>query len=187
MVESALADASRPGLEASDGGTVTILFSDIESSTELATSLGDIAWYEVLDTHNRTFRSQLTRFGGCEVKSHGDGFMLTFPSGRRAVRFAIATQRSLEAVDRVRVRMGLHTGEAIVDDTGDLFGQHVILASRIANLAAGGEILVSSLVKEIVSTRGDIVFASGRNVVLKGIEGTCTVHPLDWHASTPPL
>jgi class 3 adenylate cyclase len=146
-----------------------------------------------LDLHNRVFRAQLTRFGGCEVKSQGDGFMLTFPSARRAVRFAIATQRSFEGADhgdalrRVRVRMGLHTGEAIVDETGDLFGQHVIIASRIANLAAGGEILVSSLVKEIVSPRGDVVFDAGRSVVLKGIEGACMVHPLDWRASSPPV
>ena len=87
----------------------------------------------------------------------------------------------------MRVRMGLHIGEAIVDDTGDLFGRHVIIAARIANLAEGGEILVSSLVKEIVAARGDIVFGPARDVVLKGLEGTCTVHPLDWRASTPPL
>jgi adenylate cyclase len=109
------------------------------------------------------------------------------------VRFAIATQRLLETAEyrdpvlSVRVRMGLHIGEAIVDDTGDLFGQHAIIASRIANLAAGGEILVASLVKEIVSPRGDIVFDAGRSVVLKGIDGTRFVHPLDWLASTPPV
>jgi adenylate cyclase len=193
VVESALADGRQPSVEAADGGTVTILFSDIESSTELATSLGDIGWYELLETHNRIFRAQLTRFGGSEVKSQGDGFMLTFPSARRAVRFAVAIQRSLEAADhgepfrRVRVRMGLHTGEAIIDDSGDLFGQHVIIASRIANLAVGGEILVSSLVREIVSTQGDIVFHDGRTVGLKGIEGTCMVHPVDWRRSTAPV
>ena len=118
--------------------------------------------------------------------------MLTFSSARRAVRFAIATQRALDQSElwraaAVRVRMGIHIGEAIVDDIGDLVGRHVIVASRIANLATGGEILVSSLVREIVAARGDIVLGAGRTVVLKGIEGTCIVHPLDWQASTPPL
>ena len=193
VVESALAQPLRAGPEASDGGTVTILFSDIESSTQLATSLGDDAWFKVLAAHNRVVRMHLARFGGYEVKSQGDGFMLTFPSARRAVRFAIATQRELDVASQqaggptVRVRMGLHTGEAIVDDTGDLFGRHVIIASRIANLATGGEVLVSSLVKEIVAARGDIVFGPGREVELKGIAGTYGVHALDWLTSTPPL
>ena len=193
VVESALAEPLRAGPEASDGGTVTILFSDIESSTQLATSLGDDAWFKVLGAHNQVFRANVTRFGGYEVKSQGDGFMLTFPSARRAVRFAIATQRELDAASQqaagttVRVRMGLHTGEAIVDDTGDLFGRHVIIASRIANLATGGEVLVSSLVKEIVAARGDIVFGPGREVTLKGIDDTYSVHTLDWRASTPPV
>lgn len=192
VVESALAESWRPTPTVSDGGTVTIVFSDIESSTQLATSIGDSAWFAVLGAHNRIFREQLGRFGGHEVKSQGDGFMLTFPSARSASRFAIATQRALDDAARrdhgaaVRVRMGMHTGEAIVDD-GDLVGRHVIIAARVANLAMGGEILVSSLVKEIVAARGDFVFGPGRDVALKGIEGTHTVYELDWHASTPPL
>jgi class 3 adenylate cyclase len=193
VVESALAESWQPARATSDGGTVTILFSDIESSTQLATSMGDDAWFAVLGAHNRVFREQLARFGGHEVKSQGDGFMLTFPSARSAVRFAIATQRALDHPSQrddsaaVRVRMGMHTGEAIVDDTGDLFGRHVIIASRVANLATGGEILVSSLVKEIVAARGDIVFGAGRDVGLKGIEGTQTVFEVDWRSSTPPV
>jgi len=83
--------------------------------------------------------------------------------------------------------MGIHVGEAIVGDTGALVGRHVHVASHIANLAMGGEILVSSLVREIVMARGDIMFALGRTVALKGIERTYIVHPLDWQASTPPL
>jgi class 3 adenylate cyclase len=192
VTASALAERSRLNLEATDAGTVTILFSDIEGSTELATKLGDTQWFEVLATHNSIFRSQLPRFEGYEAMSQGDGFMLTFPSARRAVRYAIATQRSLNRSDLwrravVRVRIGIHVGEAIVDDAGALVGRHVHVASRIANLAVGGEILVSSLVREIVVARGDIVFGPGRTVALKGIEGTCIVHPLDWEASTPPL
>ena len=193
VVDAATATDWAPAIEPADGGTVTIVFSDIESSTEFATSLGDRAWYELLEVHNRIFRDQLKRFGGYEVKSQGDGFMLTFPSARRAVRFAMATQRALDTDLRtasgrpVRVRMGMHTGEAIVDRSGDLFGRHVIVAARVANLAVGAEVLVSSLVREIVSASGDIGFGPPQQVRLKGIDGEHTVYPLDWRAADAPV
>ena len=72
----------------------------------------------------------------------------------------------------VRVRVGLHTGEVLVDDGGDLIGRHVVVAARIADLADGGEILGSSLVKQIAEPRGDIAFVDPREVALKGIGGT---------------
>jgi class 3 adenylate cyclase len=189
VAEDALSDRWQPVVDPSDGGTLTIVFSDIESSTELATRLGDRQWFDVLASHNRIVREQLSRFGGTEVKSQGDGFMLTFPSARRAVLFAIATQRALEAEraagsGAVRVRMGMHTGEAIVDRSGDLFGRHVIVAARVANLADGGEILVSSLVWEIVAARGDITFGPGREVNLKGIAGAHVVYVVDWRGDS---
>jgi class 3 adenylate cyclase len=190
VAEDALSDRWQPVLEPSDGGTLTIVFSDIESSTELATRLGDRDWFVVLESHNRIVRARLAHFGGTEVKSQGDGFMLTFPLARRAVLFAIATQRALESERAggsrgVRVRMGMHTGEAIVDRSGDLFGRHVIVAARVANLADGGEILVSSLVREIVAARGDITFGPAREVQLKGIEGTHLVYAVDWQGAEP--
>jgi class 3 adenylate cyclase len=95
-------------------------------------------------------------------------------------------QRALQSLARsrpteaVRIRIGLHTGEAIQDDDGDLFGKHVVLAARIANEAGGGEILVSSLVREIVDARGDLQFGEPRTVELKGIAGNHTVHPVRW-------
>jgi class 3 adenylate cyclase len=176
-----------------DGGTVTIVFSDIESSTELASSLGDNAWYEVLEEHNRVVREQLRRFGGFEVKAQGDGFMLTFTGARRAVQFAIAAQRALTSTGDagrgagVRIRIGMHTGEAIVDRSGDLFGQHVNVAARVANAATGGEILVSRLVHEIVGSRGDVPFGPARHVTLKGLVGEQIVYPVQWRPSETPV
>ncbi|MEM9656458.1 MAG: adenylate/guanylate cyclase domain-containing protein, partial [Actinomycetota bacterium] len=136
-----------------NGDTVTILFSDIESSTERAAQLGDVAWYQLLEIHNRIFRSALVEVGGREVKSMGDGFMLTFPSVRKALTFASRVQNKIEAEDGpdLRVRMGLHTGEALVGDDGDIFGRHVIMAARVANLAAGGEVLASLVVNLIAA------------------------------------
>ncbi len=178
----------RPDLSAmqDDAGTVTIAFSDIESSTEHNLAIGDQAWMKVLDDHNRLVRRHVAAFGGSEIKSQGDGFMLSFPGARRAVLAMIEIQRELAQRERddpdtaVRVRMGCHTGEVIVDDAGDLFGKHVIVAARIANQAAGGEILVSALVKDLVTARGDIEFGETRVVDLKGIEGQWDVHAVEW-------
>ena len=171
-------------------GTVTIVFSDIESSTELAVQFGDERWLEVLRGHNQIVRARLGQYGGTEVKAQGDGFMLAFASARRALQCMIAVQRDLKAAGErrpdqvVRVRVGAHTGEVIADDEGDLYGSHVNLAARIADAATGEEILVSSLVREIVAARGDLRFGEPRSVRLKGLEGTYLLHPVVWDVET---
>ncbi|MEE9414531.1 MAG: adenylate/guanylate cyclase domain-containing protein [Acidimicrobiales bacterium] len=171
----------------SDAGTVTIVFSDIESSTEQNVKLGDSVWFEVLGRHNATVRKYLKQYGGTEIKNQGDGFMLSFPGARIAIQCMIAVQQELEAAREVdpersvRIRVGLHTGEALADDDGDLFGQHVVVSARIANLALGGEVLVSSLLRDIVAPRGDVVFGDPRVVELKGMgDNPYTVYPIDW-------
>lgn len=169
------------------GGTLTIVFSDIEQSSRRTEELGDAGWLRLLGLHNSVVRRQVERHGGHEVKAQGDGFMLAFPSARAATLFAIDVQRTLEAhgrsqpADLMRVRIGMHTGEAIVED-GDLFGHSVVLAARIAGQARGGEILVSSLVREIVESRGDLAFGETRAVELKGLTGTHQLHPILWEA-----
>ena len=187
MVAAAASDehSSYASLQ-TDAGTLTIVFSDIERSTERALDLGDTKWVELLAVHNAIVRRCVLDHRGREVKAQGDGFMLSFPSARAAVKCMSEVQRALDAhsrarpTDALRVRVGLHTGEVIQDDDGDLFGKHVVLAARIANEATGGEILVSSLVREIVDARGDIEFGSPRTVELKGISGAHTVHPVIW-------
>jgi class 3 adenylate cyclase len=170
---------------AADGGTITIVFSDIESSTEMAMKLGDTAWFDVLGEHNEIIRRNLAQYDGTEIKSQGDGFMLTFPSARSAMLCMIDIQtelarRAKEHDVPIKIRIGLHTGEAIVDADGDLFGKHIIMAARIANLAEGGQILASSITKEITSSRGDLQFGEAREVTLKGIEGSYSVHEVIW-------
>jgi class 3 adenylate cyclase len=166
-------------------GTITIVFSDIESSTERATALGDTAWMRVLNRHNEIVRRNVRRWSGREVKNQGDGFMLTFPGARRALRCMIAVQQELTASEledqegSVRIRVGVHTGE-VISAGDDIFGRHVMMAARVAGHALGREILVSSLVYEIASARGDLHFGSPRTVALKGIEGEHVVYPLEW-------
>lgn len=180
------ADRPAPPRAAIREGTVTIVFTDIESSTQQAEAFGDQRWFDVLTTHNQIVRDRLAEHDGVEVKSQGDGFMLTFPSARRALECMIAVQQDMAALRAerpehgVRIRVGVHTGEAIVGDDGDLFGLHVNIAARIAAQATGDEILLSSLVREIVATRGDLRFGAPRRTELKGLAGEFVLHAVEW-------
>jgi class 3 adenylate cyclase len=171
--------AERPSLRsaAAPDGTVTILFSDIEGSTALNERLGDVRWLDLLRSHNSVVRDQIKACGGFEVKSQGDGFMVAFPSARRAIQCAQGIQ---EAIDRelgvhpdgpIRVRIGLHTGEAIREES-DFYGKNVVVAARIADQARGGEILASSVVKQLTESAGDLGFEDVREVELAGLAGT---------------
>ena len=186
--------AERPDLSphVAPDGTVTILFSDIEGSAAITERLGDLRWLELLRAHNVIIREQVAAHDGFEVKEVGDGFMLAFQSARRAVQCAIAVQRAFaqhneSAEEPIRVRMGLHAGEVIKeadpDGQADFFGRHVILASRVANEAQGGQILVSSLLKELTESAGDIQFGEGREVELKGLAGSHRVFAVVWEAA----
>jgi class 3 adenylate cyclase/tetratricopeptide (TPR) repeat protein len=178
-------ESERPDIRsfAAPDGTVTILFSDIENSTLMTERLGDERWIDVLRAHNAVFREHVRGHGGYEVKNQGDGFMLVFSDPRKALECAVAIQSALAELEvaeseRIRVRMGLHTGEAIREE-GDFFGRSVILAARIAAQAAGGEILVSSVLKERCND-GELSFEAGRDVELKGLAGTHEVFSARW-------
>lgn len=165
--------------------TVTIVFTDIESSTELSTALGDKRWFEVLSEHNTLIRNCVKEYHGFEVKARGDGFMLAFDSTHRAVEAMIRAQQTItegfgDADPPLRIRVGAHTGEAISDEDGDMYGYHVNLAARIADQASGGEILVSELLKQIVEARGELRFGEPRRVQLKGLSGSYVVFPVEW-------
>jgi class 3 adenylate cyclase len=164
-------------------GTVTVLFTDIEGSTQLTEELGDREWMEVLRKHSEIVREELVLHSGFEVKSQGDGFMLAFSSARDALRCARGIQRAVAESDsnghRLRVRIGLHTGEPI-READDFYGKAVIQAARIAAEARGSEILVSSLVRDLTESTGEFAFATPREAELKGLTGTHTVSPVLW-------
>ncbi|MCA1841891.1 MAG: tetratricopeptide repeat protein, partial [Actinobacteria bacterium] len=186
-IVAAAVEDERPNLapHTSPEGTVTLLFSDIEGSTAANERLGDQRWMQVLRAHNQIVRNEIGRHDGFEVKSQGDGFMIAFSSARKALASAVAIQRALQAHgqahpnEATRVRMGLHTGEALKEGD-DFFGTHVALAARIAAAARGGEILVSSLLRDVTGGSGDIVFGPGRDIDLKGFSETRRVYPLRW-------
>ncbi len=114
--------------------------------------LGDKAWRDLLDAHDRAVRDELARFRGHEVKSLGDGFLATFDGPGRAIRCAKAI---CEAVSNVgfEVRVGVHTGEVEVTDD-DVRGVAVHIASRIGSLGEANDVLVSRTVTDLVSGSG---------------------------------
>jgi class 3 adenylate cyclase len=170
--------------------TVTLLITDIEDFTGLTERLGDSEAQVVLREHNSIVRRRAGERGGHEVKAIGDSFMLSFTSATAALRCAADVQRDLAARTSggagvpLRVRMGIHTGEALHEDD-DLFGRTVIVASRIAAAACGGEVLASSLVVDLAAGDPSLVFDEGREVALKGVAQSHRVHALKWDIPDP--
>jgi class 3 adenylate cyclase/tetratricopeptide (TPR) repeat protein len=166
-------------------GTVTIMFSDIVESTALYEKLGDLRGSEFIRTHNEIFRREVSTHQGHEVNTFGDSFMIAFSSVRRAVLCAIALQRAFATYSDshpdlpMRVRIGLHVGEAVREST-DFFGKAVILAARISALAQGGQILVSSTLHDVAASAGDLRFVPAGERPLKGLAGTHRLFELVW-------
>lgn len=186
-------EQQRPDLttHAAPDGTVTLLFSDIEGSTAMTERLGDRRWLELLAEHNRLIRREVAAHGGFEVKSQGDGFMIAFSSARRALHCAVGMQRALSGwsaahpSEPLRIRVGLHTGEALKDGD-DFFGRNVIVAARVAAEAQGGEVLASSLLRELTASSAEIDFGTPREVELKGLNGVHRVFPVVWEEPREP-
>jgi class 3 adenylate cyclase/pimeloyl-ACP methyl ester carboxylesterase len=170
-----------PRREASD--VRTVLFTDVVGHTDMMQRLGDEKGREVLREHERITREVLKAHGGTEVKTMGDGFMASFGSVTKAVECAIALQRAF--ADRegepLSVRVGLNAGEPIEED-GDLFGATVILASRIAAKAGGGEILVADTVRGLCSGKG-FLFADRGEFVAKGFQEPVRVYEVTWRTN----
>jgi DNA-binding NarL/FixJ family response regulator len=146
----------------------TVLFTDIVESTRVASKLGDRKWRELLDSHDSAARDELKRYGGREVKTVGDGFLATFDGPEDAVRCASAMVEAVSGLG-LELRAGLHTGQCEMRGS-DLGGIAVHIAARIAELAEGGEILVSQTVKELV-TGSKLPFVSRGTHALKGVPG----------------
>lgn len=146
----------------------TVLFTDIVESTNQAAALGDDAWRALLERHNSMVRAQLEHFAGREVKQTGDGFLAAFESPARAIRCAVAICEAAPGLG-LAVRAGVHSGECEVLGN-DLGGIGVHIGARVASAARGGEVLVSSTVKDAVSGSG-IDFVDRGDHSLKGVPG----------------
>jgi len=155
----------------SDRVLATVLFTDIVSSTEQPTQMGDRRWKELLVTHDELLRAEVERFRSRLVGSTGDGVLATFDGPGRAVRCACALRDALHPLG-LEIRAGLHSGE--IELRGDdVAGMAVHIGARVSALAAAGEVLVSRTVTDLVAGSG-IEFEDRGEHGLKGVPGT-------WH------
>ncbi len=140
----------RPG----PSGTVTFLFSDIEGSSRLERDVGTDVYSTLLSRHRAILRSAFDAHGGSEQGTEGDSFFVVFPSAAEAVRAAVEGQRGLAAADwpdgrAIRVRMGLHTGEATPSE-GGYVGIDINRTARIMAAGHGGQVLISAATRGLV-------------------------------------
>ena len=147
----------------------TVMFTDIVDSTRRAADLGDRGWQDLLGRHDQLFRRALDRHRGREIKHTGDGFLATFDGPARAIRCAASITDAVEELG-LELRAGLHTGELEVRRDDDLGGLAVHIAARVMSMADGGEVLVSSTVKDLVAGSG-IDFEDRGTHELRGVPG----------------
>jgi class 3 adenylate cyclase len=151
----------------------TMLMTDIAGSTDRAAQVGDAAWDQLLDRHNRLVREVIERYRGQEIDTTGDGFLITFDGAARALQAAADINAVVGGIG-LEVRAGIHTGEVELVP-GNIRGLAVHETARIMALAGGGEILVSSTTKELVSAPGVTFEDHGRHT-LKGVPGERQVY-----------
>jgi class 3 adenylate cyclase len=155
--------------ESTDRVLATILFTDIAGSTTQVTSLGDRRWRQLLDAYETTIGRQLVRYRGHQVKTTGDGALVTFDGPARAIQCACVIRDAARQLG-MEVRTGLHTGEIEVRKA-DVSGIAVHVAQRVQSLAQPGEVLVSRTVADLVDGSG-IEFDDRGEHELRGVPGS---------------
>ena len=185
FVEAAAADPSAPvrAPELKLSAMRAILWTDIQDHTALMQRFGDTKGRELLREHERITREALSANSGTEVKAMGDGFMAWFSSAQQALECAVSLQRAFAArnasgAEPMLVRAAINAGEPIAEDD-DLFGASVIAAARICREAAGGEIVASDVVRQLVAGKG-FSFAERGEVMLKGIDDPVRLFEVHW-------
>jgi class 3 adenylate cyclase len=157
---------TRPGEERR--AMATILFTDIVDSTVLAREAGDVAWKRTLAMHDDVVRTVLAGFGGREIETGGDSFLVVFDGAERAIRCALALVEALAAI-RIPIRVGIHSGE-VVSSGDQVRGVAVHTAARILAEAGAGEVLVSGSTRDLAEGATGLTFDSRGSFLLKGLE-----------------
>ncbi len=183
-IEQFLGEGASPAPTAPRAGMVTILFTDMESSTALTQRLGDAKAQELVRAHNSIVRDALKSHSGAEIKHTGDGIMASFPTASSALECAVVIQRAVadhteqHPETPLGVHMGLNAGEPVAEEQ-DLFGTAVQLARRICDHAPAGEILVPLVVRELAAGKG-FLFADRGETVLRGFEDPVRLFEVRW-------
>lgn len=159
-------------------GTVTVVFTDIEGSTEVLERLGEERARELFREHDGLVRGLLESHSGTEVEKEGDAFMLAFSGARPAVQCACAIQRAF-ADHALSLRIGINTGDVVAEDDR-YFGRTVYLAARVSARAQGGQILVSDVTRALVGDLTGVGFADRGEYDLKGLAGRHRLWEVEW-------
>ena len=184
-----IASALEPGIPglgrvSSPDGAITLMLSDIADASTLAGDLGPERWEQLLRDHHMLVEHVVAHHDGELLKFERDGFFASFASAHAGLHAAVELQRTFTGpatVDdgAVAVRIGLHSGFVIANPDQPL-GRNVVLASRIAAQAKGGEILVSSTLKEYTEKDPSFRFEPRGEYHFKGVLGEHAVHLVSW-------
>jgi predicted ATPase/class 3 adenylate cyclase len=166
-------------------GTLTILFTDLEGSTDLRSRVGDDVANELILAHEELIRSKLDEAGALEHKALGDGFMILFSSANQGIKAAVSIQRAIEEYNRehadlpIKVRMGLNSGD-VTQHSGDAYGTAVHAAARIAAKAQAGQILIPQIVRDLAGMRPEFRVADRGLFWLKGFPDRWRLFEVLW-------
>ena len=150
------------------------MFTDIEGSTNLISTRGFTESHEIMKAYETIVDEKVAEHAGRRIKGLGDGLMVSFGSSRHGVECALDIQRAIAEYSKqnperkVRIRIGLNTGE-VVEEAGDIFGAAVNVAARVAGKAKGGEILVSDVVRQLVGPGGRDRLRLPRRIQAEGL------------------
>jgi pilus assembly protein CpaF len=170
-------------------GTVTVMFTDMEGSTNLLSTRGFTESHEIMKAYESIIDEKVAEHAGRRIKGLGDGLMVSFGSSRHGVECALEIQKAIAEYSKqnperkIRIRIGINTGE-VVEEAGDIFGAAVNVAARVAGKAKGGEILVSDVVRSLVGPVAEINFEFKGAYKLKGFPDRWRIHKVTPGEST---
>jgi pilus assembly protein CpaF len=162
-------------------GTVAVMFTDVEGSTNLLSTRGFTESHEIMKAYETIVGEKIAEHAGRRIKGLGDGVMVSFGSTRHAVECALDIQKATAEYSKsnpqrkLKIRIGINTGE-VVEEAGDIFGAAVNMAARVAGKAKGGQVLVSEVVRQLVGPVAEINFAYKGHYKLKGFPDRWRLH-----------
>jgi class 3 adenylate cyclase len=173
------------GRVSSPDGAITMMLSDIADAGVVAEQLGAERWERLLGDHRVLVEQVVSHHGGQVLRFERDGFLASFNSAHSGLHAAVQMQRTFSAPagdaqgTPIAIRVGLHSGFVIANPDQPL-GRNVVLTSRIAGRAQGGEILVSSTLKQYTETDPSFEFERHGEYHFKGMLGEHTVYSVRW-------
>jgi adenylate cyclase len=173
------------GTVSSPDGAITLMLSDVADADSMAGRLGQERWERLLADHRLLVEQLVGRHDGQVVRFERDGFLASFNSAHAGLHAAVELQRTFTGpagaagAPAIQVRAGLHSG-FVMANPEQLLGRNVVLASRIAGQARGGEILVSSTLKQYTETDPSFRFELHGEYHFKGLLGEHTVYAVRW-------